>query len=130
MVRQHCERFGENAVKSIAMKITPLVISLFVLVGCAAAPSPRAEATSQVKPIVAALQAYHHDSGDYPRQLDELRPHYLRTDVPFHNSTETKPIWYCFYDRVDQNHYSLQFYTTPCSEAIYKNGSVGGHMVK
>lgn len=104
------------------MKVILPVILLSVLVGCASAPSPQAEATSHVRPIIAALQAYHHESGDYPQQLDGLRPHYLRADVPFHDNTDTKHIWYCFYDRVDQNHYSLQFYTPPCSEAIYKNG--------
>jgi hypothetical protein len=104
------------------MKITPFIVPLFVLVGCASAPSPRAEAASHVKPIIAALQTYHDDSDDYPRQLDELRPHYIRADVPFHDDTDAKHIWYCFYDRVDQDHYSLQFYTAPCSEVIYKNG--------
>ena len=104
------------------MKITLIIIPIFMLVGCASAPSPRAEATSRVKLIMAALQAYHHDSGDYPQQLDQLRPHYLRADVPFDEHTDAKHIWHCFYDRVDQNHYSLQFYTAPCSEAIYQNG--------
>jgi len=109
-------------VKTIAMKAILPIILIFVLVGCASAPSPQAEATSHVRPIIVALQAYHRDSGDYPQQLDGLRPNYIRADLLFYNNTDTKDIWYCSYDRVDPNHYSLQFYTSPCSEAIYKNG--------
>ena len=104
------------------MKAILPIILVSVLVGCASAPSPKVEAASHVRPIIAALQAYHRESGDYPQQLEGLLPHYLRADALFRNNTDAKHIWHFFYDRVDQNHYSLQFVTSPCSEAIYKNG--------
>jgi hypothetical protein len=109
-------------VKTAALKIMLPVILVSVLAGCVSARSPQARATSRVGPIAAALRAYHHETGDYPHQLEELRPRYLRADVSFFDDT-TNHIWYCFYDRVDRNNYSIQFYTPPCSEAIYKNGS-------
>ena len=110
--------------KAVAMKIAPFIVPLFVLVGCASAPSPspRAEAASHVKPIISALRAYHRDAGDYPRQLDDLRPRYLRADIPLYDYSDQEHIWLCSYIRVDQNDYSLQFYTEPCSQAIYNNG--------
>lgn len=39
----------------------------------ASAPSPQAKAAFHVQPFIIALKAYHHDTGDYPLQLDELR---------------------------------------------------------
>ncbi|MGH7971094.1 MAG: hypothetical protein ACREIC_20420 [Limisphaerales bacterium] len=105
------------------MKALLVVGLVSVLVGCATAPSPQADAASRVRPVIAALKAYHHDRRDYPQQLDELRPHYLRADVPFYDNTNVKHIWRCLYNRVDQNNYSLGFYSNPCSEAMFdKNG--------
>lgn len=104
------------------MKALLPTILLFVLVGCASVPSRQAKADSRVRPFISALEAYHRDTGDYPQQLDELRPQYVRADIPLHDNTDAKDVWYCFYDRVDRNHYSLRLYSSPCSEAVYNNG--------
>ena len=117
----HIERSSPSSVKIITVKAIPLIILLFVLVGCASAPSPQTKATSRVRPIVVALQTYHRDTGDYPQQLGDLRPHHVRADVAFDN-WDVEHIWHIYYQRVDRNNYALQFYTPPCSEAVYKNG--------
>jgi hypothetical protein len=118
----HIERFAESNAKTMTMKAILPIVLLSVLVGCASPPSPQTEATSRVRPIVTALQAYHRDTGDYPQQLGELHPRYARADVPFDHSDENH-IWRIFYQRVDRNNYALRFNTPPCSEAVYKNGT-------
>lgn len=102
----------------VVKALLPLVL-FSVLAGCASAPSPQVEASSRVKPIVVALKAYHHDTGDYPKQLDDLRPHYIRTDVIFFDHTDAKQTWVCLYHRIDRDNYSLGLYSGPCSEALF-----------
>jgi hypothetical protein len=106
----------------MTMKVIPPVILLSMIVGCASAPSPQAEATSHVKPIIAALHAYHRESGDYPQQLDELRPHYLRAGVPLYDNRDAKP-WALIYQRVNRTSYKLYVDSTPCSQAVFKDGT-------
>jgi hypothetical protein len=104
------------------MKIIPYLALLSFLVGCASAPSPESKAASRVRPVIAALNAYHHGTGDYPRQLDELRQGYVRADVPFRDNGDVKHPWVLVYHRVDQQNYKLCLDLTPCSQAVYENG--------
>ena len=105
------------------MKVMLPIILLSAIVGCASAPSPQAEATSHVKPIIVALNAYHHESGDYPQQLDELRSHYLQAGIPLYDNRDAKHLWRLSYQRVDQNNYKLYVDCNPCSQAVFKNGT-------
>jgi hypothetical protein len=100
-----------------------LIIPLFVLVGCASAPSPQAEATSHTMPFITALQAYHHKFGDYPQQLDELRPQYLAADILIYNNRDVRHSWFLSYERIDQNNYMIYLDSTPCSQAMFKDGT-------
>lgn len=92
-----------------------------VLFGCAAVPPPGATAMAQVKPFLAALDAYHRKTGDYPKQLDDLRPAYLETNIPSYNYKEPK-IWFLDYQRISRNDYKLYLSSVPCSQAIFEDG--------
>ena len=105
------------------MKVILPVVLLSVIVGCASAPSPQAEATSHVRPIITALQSYHRESGDYPQQLDDLRLHYLQANVPLYDNRDAKHHWVLIYQRVDQNSYKLFVDSTPCSQTVFKDGT-------
>lgn len=105
------------------MRATLSIIPLFMLVGCASTPSPQAEAASHVRPIVAALQAYHRESGDYPEELAGLRPQYLPADVLVYDNSNARHSWFLHYQRIDQNHYMLYLDSTPCSQAVFKDGT-------
>jgi hypothetical protein len=117
------------------MRTTLSIVLLSLVVGCASDPSPRAKAISLAKPIIAALQAYHRETGDYPRQLGELRPRYVQNDMHFYVSTDGKssglvyPLPYkdgkyvaLCYQRLSQGHYELYLNTPPCSQAVYIDG--------
>jgi hypothetical protein len=108
--------------KTIAIKIALFVIPFFALVGCAS-PSSQQEAISHVRPFTAALQAYHHKFNDYPQQLDELRPRYLGADVPIFDRTDPRHRWFLWYERADQDNYTIYLDTSPCSQAVFKDGT-------
>ena len=115
------------------MKTTLFMVLLSLVVGCASDPSPRATASSLAEPIIAALQAYHRETGDYPRQLAELRPRYVLSDAHFYVSTDGKSSGMVtpfkdgkyvamHYERVSPGHYELYLNTPPCSQAVYIYG--------
>lgn len=113
----------KNNVETVTMKNLFIIIPLFALVGCASSPSQRAEAASHTKPFIAALQAYHHKFGDYPQQLDDLRPRYLAADIPIYNNSDAKHSWFLGYVRIDENNYIIDLDSTPCSQAVFKDGT-------
>ena len=104
------------------MKILLLIIPLFVLVGCASESGPKTKAVSCAKPVMAALQGYHHAFGDYPQQLDGLRPQYLAVDIPLYDNSDVRHSWFLIYQRVDRNNYTLYLDSAPCSQAVFKDG--------
>ena|SRR5215469_8169799 len=108
------------------MKMTLFGVPLLVLVSCASAPSPEAEATSHVKPVINALQAYHHNFGDYPQRLDELRQGYLATGTQVYDNSDARHSWSLMYQRIDRNNYTLYLDSTPCSQSVFKNGAFTG----
>lgn len=94
-----------------------------MFLGCVSTPSPKATAAARTKPYIVALKAYHRDTGDYPQQLDELRPRYLGVKVPWHgNAKDADRYWVVFYEKVDRNNYRLNIYSAPCSLAVFENG--------
>jgi hypothetical protein len=103
------------------MKVILPTVLLIICAACASPPSPRAEAQSRTQSVVKALAAYHHDVGDYPPELSDLRGRYIATGFSFDN-WDARHTWHIVYSRTDRNSYSLQFYTPPCSMALYTNG--------
>jgi hypothetical protein len=78
---------------------------------------------ARTKPFIVALAAYHRDTGDYPRQLDDLRPHYLAVNVSERGSyVDAAHIWLVSYERVNRDNYKLSLYSDPCSMAVFENG--------
>ena len=106
------------------MKAILPVILLSMLVGCVSTPSPRAQAAAHVRPMIAALQVYHRQTGDYPQQLNDLRPKYLGVAVPCHDWNDGRHSWTANYQRVDRNHYQLNLNSTPCSLAVFRDGAL------
>lgn len=92
------------------------------LMGCVSTPSPQATAVARVKPFVAALDAYHRDTGDYPQKLNDLYPRYLAENVPWHHNEDRKQTWVLGYERVGRGDYELYLDSSPCSQAIFENG--------
>lgn len=91
--------------------------------GCASAPSPKAVTMARTKPFIVALKAYHRDTGDYPQQLDDLRPRYLAANVSERGSyVDADHVWLVSYKRVDRDNYKLSLYSGPCSMAEFENG--------
>lgn len=79
------------------------------------------------KPFIIALKAYHGDTGDYPRRLDDLRPRYLAANVPLHgNRTNATQVWELTYERVNQDRYKLYLYFVPCTQVMFENGRFVG----
>lgn len=107
----------------VKLFILCLVLILNVMLsGCASAPSPRAVAAARTKPFIVALEAYHRDTGDYPAQLDDLRPRYLAVDVPWYDQKDLAHVWEIAYVRVNRDSYKLDFDSSPCSQAVFENG--------
>jgi len=113
----------KNNVETVAVKYLLVIVPVFALIGCASAPSPQAEATSHTRPFIAALQAYHDKFSDYPRQLDDLRPRYLAADTLVYNNRDVRHSWSLGYERIDRNNYMLYLDSTPCSQAVFKDGT-------
>jgi hypothetical protein len=95
-----------------------LALVLF-LIGCVSPQSPRAQAAARAAPFVAALKAYHRDTGDYPWQLDELGPHYVSAKVPLYDARDLEHLWRLEYQRVSADDYSLALYSAPCSQVVF-----------
>src|SRR5579859_7374015 len=101
------------------MRIILFSILFSLLVGCASAPSPPEKATLHARPFITALKAYHRDKGDYPLQLDELSPYYVRAGTPIRDYSDVKHIWSLQYGRIDRDNYWLHLYSSPCSVAVF-----------
>jgi len=101
------------------MKLLLLSVVFLSFMGCASAPSRKAQAASRVKPVIAALNSYHKETRDYPQQLEELRPRYLSANVRYFDSTNAKHIWRVQYTRIDNNKYWVAVYMAPCSQAVF-----------
>ena len=113
------------------MKPTALLTLLLFLGGCVSVSSPPVAVSVRNRLVVAALNAYHADTLDYPKRLEELHPRYLSPDVPMHGERypiSLEKIWsrypridlysvpiyyrldrdlYFSYERFDQDRYSL-----------------------
>ncbi len=122
-VRTFCRNEGQTMAMKLILSAF-CVILLFALAGCASPPSPQAEAKAHVHPLITALKTYHRQTGDYPPQLDDLRPHYLSAEVPFHDWNIPRHSWTVYYQRMDQNNYKLYLNSSPCSRADFVNGTL------
>ena len=106
------------------MKIASFAISLLLLVGCASPSSPRAKATSSCLAVYGRIAGISSQVlNDYPKQLDDLRPKYCDTDVPWHGHYDLKYPWFLWYERKDQDNYTIYLDTIQCSQAVFKNGT-------
>lgn len=100
-----------------------LIWGAFLLPGCVSQPSSTALAVSRAHPFVVALAAYHLRTGDYPRRLDDLYPHYLGTNILWYHNTDPKNIWALSYEKIGKGDYKLYLYSAPCSQAVFEDGA-------
>jgi hypothetical protein len=105
------------------MKTVPFIGLFLVLFGCASTPSSKSEAISHTRPFITALKAYHHQFGDYPKELDELRPKFLAADILIYDNQDARHSWFLGYQRIDKNHYAIDLDSAPCSQAVFNNGT-------
>lgn len=97
-----------------------------LLSGCgllAPATTARSKAYLHVRPVISALEKFHHDRSVYPTNLVQLSPAYLEGDLKrfLEGSTDAGRVWYLDYERLHAHEYELWFRGVH-HDAGYKNG--------
>ena len=102
---------------------TPLLLAQ----GCATVmpeSNARWSASSHADPVIAALEAYKKDKGEYPSRLDELHQRrYLNPRIPFAEQDGKTVKWALYYNHLPPGTYEMM-YEDADSDVVYRNGEV------